>query len=75
MDKCANESRDINGKPCCGAARINKCKEGCAFYISEENARASLEKSNARLNTLTATEQLGIAEKYYDGKEPWKNNW
>ena len=72
MNDCANESKDIDGKTCCGATEYKKCRENCAFYISKENAKISLEKSNARLNTLTATEQLGISEKYYDGKTPWK---
>ena len=70
---CANETTNISGKTVCNATEYKKCKgEQCPFYITVDNAKASLDKSYARINTMSGIEQAGVSAKYYDGKMPWK---
>ena len=74
MKSCANRKQTEEGFYC-AAADYKTCGGGsCAFYITGEAAKASREKADKRLRTLTELEQRCISEKYYQGKMPWKNN-
>ena len=60
----------LNG---CSALIVYKCPgRKCAFFRTPAQARASLRRANARLASLDRTSQEYIAEKYYDGRMPWR---
>ena len=57
----------------CGATINEKCPgEKCPFYRTPEQAQELRRKANARLASLDRTSQEYIAEKYYDGRMPWR---
>ncbi len=44
----------------------------CPFYKTRERAEADREKVNARLCALSIEKQAIIADKYYEGRMPWR---
>jgi len=52
---------------------LSYCKGvDCTFMKIKETYVSSLKKAQERLSTLDEKKQARIAQKYYDGKRPWK---
>jgi hypothetical protein len=59
----------------CKATINEKCPgEKCPFYRTPEQAQELRRKANARLASLDKTTQRYIAEKYYNGRMPWRES-
>ena len=58
----------------CGALRVEKCPgyKKCGFYKPLWRYLRDQEVANVRLCALPLVHQVHIAEKYYEGKMPWK---
>lgn len=54
----------------------NRCSgvEGCKFFKSVADMAASEKAKMERLKTLPEEHQYFIADKYYSGKMPWKDD-
>jgi hypothetical protein len=60
----------LNG---CSALIVYKCLgEKCPFFKTPEQALEGKRKRYARLASLDKTTQRYIAEKYYNGRMPWR---
>lgn len=57
----------------CKILTVSECPAKCSFYQTEEQAKASQQRANARLRSLLQGYQQMIANKYYGGTMPWKN--
>ena len=66
MEKCFAEK-----KRGCGAVIGGRNCEGCPFYKTEEQQKASLEKAYERMRSLSAEMQRYYANLYHNGQMPW----
>ena len=67
-DVCYQSGQD----KACRALIVTKCTyPDCSFFCTCEQVEAARAKTAERLQTLDETEQLSIADKYYNGKLWW----
>lgn len=67
MNTCRyNEGRD------CAILKTKSC-DNCKFTQTQTQHNSSITKCHKRIANLRNIEQESIAEKYYNGKKPWKN--
>ncbi len=60
-----------NGK--CSRLNINTCRGWeCSFMRTKAEAEKSAKHWSKRLSSLSKSEQLQIAKKYYSGSMPWE---
>lgn len=69
---CMHE--DMKGKKFSCRILITKgCLHGCAFRCSNSEAAAGRQRANKRLRSLDRDLQAAIADRYYKGGMPWRD--
>jgi len=74
MSECISFNIE-NGRFMCIATTNETC-DGveCTFHRTAKAQRASLGQAHARLRSLPEEAQVSIADTYYDGKMPWRED-
>lgn len=71
IEHCFGEVRAGPGG--CAVLKTARCEgyRTCPFYKTVRESRLGIERANARLRSLSLSEQINIAHKYYSGHMPW----